>query len=181
MAKRVISVVAVTGALCLGATAASAQTHGDASGAVPRTPWGDPDLQGVWDYRTITPMQRPAEFGDRAYYTDEEIAELEKNATERLETPPDTSVQTGLVHAVYITDPGTSVDESRRNSLIIDPPNGRMPELTAAASEAQARDAAQRGRARDAGPTDPTKPWLDRPLYERCITRGMPQAILPTL
>src|SRR4029078_12756850 len=47
---------------------------------VPRTSWGDPDLQGVWDYRTITPFERRAELGDREYYTDEEIAQLEGRA-----------------------------------------------------------------------------------------------------
>ena len=47
---------------------------------VPRTSWGDPDLQGVWDYRTITPMERRPELGDRELYTDQEIAELEGRA-----------------------------------------------------------------------------------------------------
>jgi hypothetical protein len=50
---------------------------------VPRTTWGDPDLQGVWDYRTITPFERRAELGDREYYTDEEVAQLEGRAAKR--------------------------------------------------------------------------------------------------
>ena len=148
---------------------------------IPRTPWGHPDLQGVWDYRTITPMQRPEEFGDRAYYTEEEIAELEGDAAERYATPPDTSVDSGLVHAVYVTDPGSRVDASGRNSLIIDPPNGRMPQYTAAAQAEQERRATERAAARDRGPTDLSKPWLDRPLLERCIARGFPSVMLPTL
>ena len=56
---------------------------------VPRTSWGDPDLQGVWDYRTITPMERRPELGDREFYTDEEIAQLEGRAARRMEQPPD--------------------------------------------------------------------------------------------
>src|SRR5262245_41836955 len=92
-----------------------------------RTSWGDPDLQGVWDYRTITPMERRPEFGDRALYTDEEIAQLEGRAKKRMDEAPDTTVQSNLVHADYLTDPGRFVDESRRNSLIVEPKNGRMP------------------------------------------------------
>ena len=185
MQSRFISAFAMLGAAWLAATAAPAQTVArattDASQATPRTPWGDPDLQGIWDYRTITPMQRPEEYGDREFLTEEEVAKLEKRAADRLDEPPDTSVQTGLVHAQYLTDPGRNVDESHRTSLIIDPPNGRMPDLTAVAREAQQRQSQERARVRENGPTDPTKPWLDRPLYERCITRGFPQAILPTL
>src|SRR3954470_7686912 len=91
----------------------------------PRTSWGDPDLQGVWDYRTITPFERRAELGDREFYTDEEIAQLEGRAAKRLDEAPDTTVQTGLVHADYLTDPGRHVDESRRTSLIVDPKTGK--------------------------------------------------------
>src|SRR5688572_21821153 len=90
----------------------------------PRTSWGHPDLQGVWDYRTITPLERRPEFGDREFYTDEEIAQLEGRATRRMEGPPDPNAPANLVHAEYLTDPGRRVDESRRTSLIIDPPTG---------------------------------------------------------
>jgi len=184
MQARVFAAFGLLVAPWLAATSVLAQSDASATGAtfeVPRTPWGHPDLQGVWDYRTITPLQRPAEFGDRAYYTEEEIANLEENAAERLDEAPDTSVQTGLVHAVYLTDPGVSIDESRRTSLIIDPPDGKIPELTDSARAEQEKRTQERARARTAGPTDITKPWLDRPLYERCIARGFPQAILPTL
>ena len=94
---------------------------------VPRTSWGDPNLQGIWDYRTITPLERRPELGDREYYTDEEIAQLEGRAAKRLDEAPDTTVQTGLVHADYLTDPGRHVDESRRTSLIVDPKTGKIP------------------------------------------------------
>jgi hypothetical protein len=146
---------------------------------VPRTPWGAPDLQGVWDYRTITPLERRPGFGE--FYTDAQIAELERQAADRLDEAPDADAETGLVHALYLTDPGRDVDESRRTSLITDPPDGRLPGLTDAARQAQQRRSQERERVRTQGPTDPSKPWLDRPLYERCITRGFPQAILPTL
>jgi len=145
---------------------------------VPRTSWGDPDLQGVWDYRTITPMERRPELGDREFYTDEEIAQLEGRAAKRLDEAPDTTVQTGLVHADYLTDPGRHVDESRRTSLIVDPKTGKIPPLTPEAKERQDKIAATRGNAPPGGKVDS---YLDRPLYERCITRGLPSTILPTL
>ena len=145
---------------------------GDSEFSVPRMSWGDPDLQGVWDYRSLTPLQRREEFGDREYYTDEEIAELEARAARRLDEAPDPDAPSNLVHAQYMVDPGRYVDESRRTSLIVDPPNGRIPDLT---PEAQQRQAAMpRGpRAADS--------FADRSLYERCITRGLPGAILPGL
>ena len=145
---------------------------------VTRTSWGDPDLQGVWDYRTITPMERRPELGDREYYTDEEIAQLEGRAAKRLDEAPDTTVQTGLVHADYLTDPGRHVDESRRTSLIVDPKTGKIPPLTPEAKERQDKAAAARGNAPPGGKVDS---YLDRPLYERCITRGLASTILPTL
>lgn len=168
-------VVALSAAVILGLSAASAQQSAapDAQFETPRTPWGDPDLQGVWDYRTITPLQRSREMGDRLYYTEEEIAELEGRAADRLDEPPDEDAPVNLVHAQYATDPGRYVDESRRTSLIVDPADGRIPPLT---PEAEARQEAARGMQR--GGTDS---YTDRSLMERCITQGFPRSILPTL
>jgi hypothetical protein len=147
----------------------------------PRTSWGDPDLQGVWDYRTITPLERRAELGDREFYTDEEIAQLEGRAAKRLDEAPDTTVQTGLVHADYLTDPGRHVDESHRTSLIVDPKTGKIPPPTPEAKERQERAAAARTESGGAVAGGRVDSYLDRPLYERCITRGLPATILPTL
>ena len=146
---------------------------------VPRTSWGDPDLQGVWDYRTITPMERRPELGDREFYTDEEVAQLEGRAARRMEQPPDENTPANLVHAEYLTDPGRYVDESRRTSLIVEPPNGRMPPLTAAAQARQDRRA--RRAPRPARPGGRADSYTDRTLLERCITRGSAGAPLPTL
>jgi hypothetical protein len=145
---------------------------------VPRTSWGDPDLQGVWDYRTITPFERRPELGDRAFYTDEEIAELEGRAARRMDQAPDGTAPANLVHAEYLTDPGRFLDESRRTSLIIDPPNGRIPPLTPEAQERQAQARAAAPPARPGGRADS---YTDRPLLERCITRASAGAPLPTL
>ncbi len=177
--------LAVVAAAGLGADLALGQIRTAAAAdkptfEAPRTSWGDPNLEGVWDYRTITPLERRPEMGDRKFYTDEEIAQLEGRAAKRLDEAPDTTKQTNLVHADYLTDPGRHVDESRRTSLIVDPENGRIPPLTPAGQRRQAEAA----RARSAGGAPAggrVDTYLDRPLYERCVTRGFPIAALPTL
>jgi hypothetical protein len=146
-----------------------------------RTSWGDPDLQGVWDYRTITPFERRPELGDRAFYTDEEIAELEGRAARRMDQAPDGTAPANLVHAEYLTDPGRYLDESRRTSLIVEPANGRMPPLTPAAQERQAAQAQARAAAGPARPGGRADSYTDRSLLERCITRASAGAPLPTL
>jgi hypothetical protein len=158
-----------------GLVAAQAPTARDAKVAsdVPRTPWGAPDLQGTWDYRTITPLERPRELGNRAVYTEEEAAKLEGRAGRRMEGPPE-SVQPGLTHAQYMTDPGRRLADGR-TSLIVDPPDGRIPPLTA---EGKARVARQPNRAASGAVISS---WLDRGNQERCITYGLPTASLPTL
>jgi hypothetical protein len=124
-------------------------------------------------------MERRPELGDRAYYTDEEVAQLEGRAARRMDKPPDESTPVGLVHAEYLTDPGRVLDESRRTSLIVDPPNGRMPPLTTAAQERQAATRSTAGApARAGGRADS---YTDRTLLERCITRASAGAPLPTL
>jgi hypothetical protein len=167
------------GSSALNAQPAASAAPGSAGNAPPRTSWGDPDLQGVWDYRTITPLERRPEFGDRELYTEEEVAQLEGRAARRMDKPPDPNApNTGLVHAEYLTDPGRHVDDAHRTSLIVDPPTGRMPALT---PEAQKRQDAARAAASGAPPGGRTDSYRDRPLYERCITRGLPGTILPTL
>ena len=136
-----LALLALVGLLALPALAV-AQDGG------PRTDWGAPDLQGVWDFRTITPMERPEDLGDKAFLTEEEAAERERNAVERdielweaeaRRTEPGGNV--GGYNNFWM-DRGTRVIGTRRTSLIIDPPNGRLPEMTEAG---QARRAAGRG------------------------------------
>jgi hypothetical protein len=179
-ARVLVSTVALLATVWLGPSRLLAQTANaaDAATALPRTSWGDPDLQGVWDYRTITPLERRAELGDREFYTDEEVAQLEGRAARRLDSPPDPNAPANLVHAQYLTDPGQRVDDAHRTSLIIDPPNGKMPPLTPAAQARQAAARAANAGARSGGRADS---YRDRTLLERCITRGLPGAILPGL
>src|SRR4051812_8326316 len=91
---------------------------------VARTPDGHPDLQGVWDFRTATPLERPPEFAEREFLTDEDIAAVEQKAAERLQFQRSDDLL--LNTAPWWLDFGTHVVGARRSSLIIDPPDGRI-------------------------------------------------------
>src|SRR4051812_36082342 len=136
---------------------------------VARTPDGHPDLQGVWDFRTATPLERPPEFAEREFLTDEDIAAVEQKAAERLQFQRSDDLL--LNTAPWWLDFGTHVVGARRSSLIIDPPDGRIPPMTAAAATRQAN--ALTARAAVDGPEGLT-------AWDRCITRGLPEVMLPT-
>lgn len=140
---------------------------------VPRTPDGHPDLQGTWTNVTITPLERPADLAGKAFFTAAEAAQYEKevvarNNTDRRNLPPEVDVGLAYNNAWY--DRGTKVIGTRRTSLIVDPPDGRVPALTPqAAQRLEASRAATRQHPAD-GPED-------RSLAERCIvwpTAGPP-------
>ncbi|MCE2515757.1 MAG: hypothetical protein J4F37_12255 [Acidobacteria bacterium] len=159
-----VAAVMAVALLAVAAVPAPVAAQGDA----PRTPWGAPDLQGVWDFRTITPLQRPEDLGDQAFLTEEEAARLEQEAVERdvrlWEADARRTEAGGRVGAYnnFWMDRGTNVVGNRRTSLIVDPPNGRMPPLT---DEGQRR-ADERRAYRAEHPADS---WLDRSSYDRCI------------
>ena len=143
---------------------AAAQAVGEApeGGPSPRTPWGDPDLQGTWSYASLTPLQRPADLGDRQHYTPEE-AEA-RNFAVTQDRPP-VPGQVGSYNALWF-DRGR-VSEDLRTSLIVDPPDGRLP-LRAETRERTAAEAAYRRE-------HPADSWLDRSNWDRCITyHGVP-------
>ena len=130
----------------------------------PRTAWGDPDLQGVWSYATITPLERPGAQAGKEVLSDEEAAALDKaSSAERRGGNPDADL--AQAYNVHFYDRGKSIG---RTSLIVDPPDGRLPPLT---PEGQKRRAA-RAEYLAAHPADS---WADRPLRERCIIyHGVP-------
>ena len=107
----------------------------------PRTAWGQPDLQGVWDFRSITPLQRPERLENQEFLTEEEAAELEQAAVARDAAAWDREARRteagGNVGAYnnFWMDRGQKAVGTRRTSLIVDPPNGRMPEQTTAAQQ----------------------------------------------
>ncbi len=139
--------------------AAQAETAAADTWATPRTPWGEPDLQGIWDFRTLTPLERPRQLAGRAFFTEEEAAEREQRAVQR---------SRNITSQIWMAL-GQTLTEDRRTSLIVDPPDGRIPPLT---PEGQARAAAMymRWQRLPHGPEDRT--LLDRCLLGR--TSGPP-------
>jgi len=161
------------------ASPANTSGAGAVSGTPMRTPWGDPDLQGIWttDDEVRVPIERPRDLGTRTTLSEKEMADRLKEAerrakddkTERRQLAED---QTGDGPEHWY-EQGRSI--SRRTSLIIDPPDGRLPPLTA---EGQKRLADQQSRGSFAkrlweGPEE-----LD--LRDRCITRGVPNTWFPS-
>jgi hypothetical protein len=148
----------------------------------PRTPWGEPDLQGTYSNRTITPFERPANVAGREFFTPEEVAALEKRAQEQGGDEGRTRGTRADVERAYNDfwwDRGTKVT-SLRTSLVVDPPDGRVPALTDQA-KARAAEEPKRPAFRGAGANGRgADSWLDRSTFERCITRGMPGAMSPT-
>jgi hypothetical protein len=158
----------VAGLVCL--TAGVAQAQGERAAAedggwtAPRTAWGVPDLQGIWDYRTMTPLERPREFADRAVFSPSEAASFEARTLEE-QADYDRSPS---VHAKWWLDYGQELTGDRRTSLVVDPPNGRIPPLT---EEAAARNA-ERSAYRRGHPSDGAE---SRGVSERCLSFGTPR------
>jgi hypothetical protein len=134
-----------------------------------KTPWGEPDLRGTWpiDHLNMTPLQRTPAQGNRVFLTDEEYAARAKQlaATAARYDQEDKTGKMGMGHWV---EPGSV---NRRTSLLIDPPNGRIPELT---EEGKRRSALMRS---DLAPGQ-SFDWVDDfDSWDRCITRGMPASM----
>jgi hypothetical protein len=187
MRKCFVAVVtAVTALTPLAAFAQAAAAPSSSAPAkkwvTPRTPWGEPDLQGTYSNRTITPFERPATVGGREFFTAEEAAALEKRAQEQSGDEGRSKGTRGDVERAYNDfwwDRGTKVT-SLRTSLVVDPPDGKVPGLTAEAQK-RAADEPKRPAFRGAGASGRgADTWLDRSTFERCITRGMPGAMSPT-
>lgn len=130
-----------------------------------RTPDGQPDLQGIWSFATITPLERPAELAGKEFFTPKEAADYEQDLLKRNNMDRrDGSAEADVRRAYndFWWDRGTRIVKTRRTSLVIDPPDGKIPPLTAAARERQKeRQNANLGHEFD-GPEN-------RPLQERCI------------
>jgi hypothetical protein len=125
----------------------------------PVTEWGDPDLQGIWNYATMTPLERPRDFSDKATLSDEEAAAYEQQTNTRQRTQNSTAGPDWW-------DPGTRRLLDRRTSLIVDPPDGRLPPTT---PEAQARAARATQARRSRGEADGPEEFS---LSVRCLSWG---------
>jgi hypothetical protein len=133
---------------------------------LPRTPWGHPDLQGVWTNATSTPLERPTQMSGKEVLTDEERKALDDRAAQNADRPPRPG-DTGAYNSFWLEN-GSFLN---RTSLIVDPPDGRLPPLT---PEARRREEALEAARKEAPGT-----WEDLNLFERCLTRGMPGAMMP--
>ncbi len=156
-------------ALAVAATAA-AQSVPKGVG-MPKTPWGDPDIQGVWDYWTFTPIERPKEFGNKATMTEAEAAEYGKRLQRQalsIDTAGPGKGQTGAYGQELWTDRARG-GALRQTSIIVEPEDGQIPPLTPDAQKAASAPPVPGHpvRSRTSGPTsdDPEA----RGLAERCL------------
>jgi len=144
--------LSVAGQTPVGAAVDSSAAH---------TPWGVADLQGIWDFRNITPLERPDKYSGRESLTDEEVAAADQNASTRAEADRRSELtkerDVGLAYNQFWWDRGTS---DGRTALIVDPPDGKIP--YSAEGRERAADARARRNIPAAGPED-------RSVGERCI------------
>jgi hypothetical protein len=171
-----IGALAIAGAIAVPACYSPPSTN--ASSTTGRTAWGDPDLQGVWRYEGAIPLERPAQLEGRATLTADEVAAREKvekdQAAKRLEglegaavgrrSVADSPIR-GNEYNSFWQDHGRPRQISNRTSLVIDPPDGKIP-FTPDAKKADARSAARYG-------VGPFESYLDPDTGERCLTDGV--------
>jgi len=136
-----------------------------AQGQTPRTPWGDPDLQGLWSNATLTPLQRPAELAEKEFFTPEEARAYVQQRIEA--TDADRNIREGGVGSYNDAwfDRGSDIVPTLRTSLVIEPANGRIPPFTPEAQRQYERNLAYM----EMHPADTPE---DRFLTERCIVFG---------
>ena len=170
MWRRFTSIVAITilvschVALAQGPN--SNQTTAAQAWTPPRTPDGQPDLQGIWTNATITPFERPAALGAKTFFTEQEVADLEAVAAgNRVDRPPRAG-DVGSYNQFWF-DSGTKVVKTRRTSLVVDPPDGRVP----------LNRAAEAKRDYDIAHSEDSYEYMS--VWERCITRGVPAGMFP--
>ena len=171
--------IALTVAMAVVAVLAAAPGAGQETStdpyAAPRTPWGDPDLQGIWTNTTSTPFERPTEYGERQFLTDEEFAAAQAAADDKAREAAapsfDNSGSTAGPDHWY-----EHLDKmSKRTSHVVDPPDGQVPPLTAEAESRPVIGTVNRDRLNLSYDT-----WQDLSAWDRCITRGVPGSMFPT-
>jgi hypothetical protein len=170
----------IAGAVCVPSSAARAQVPAPAisqsSFPVPRTPWGDPDLQGIWssDDEAGVPFERPTGQTKAKVDGMELEALLEEREHQRADTATAIFGLTGGGPPHWFENWGR---KSARTSIVVDPADGRVPALTADAEKRQKRRANPMGSF-GAGPFERPE---DFSLYDRCITRGLPAVMFPAI
>ena len=178
LGARCVCIAAVLAVLVAAPAPCAGQIENSNAGdwIAPRTPDGQPDIQGVWTNSTMTPLERPADMGDKPFYSEAEASELDAAARERrarasgpggtrLQRLPPGSRFGGYNAAIWSA--ARSIAPTRRTSMVVDPPDGRVP-LRPAAEERRDYLVANRSDTYD-----------NMSVYTRCITRGIPGALIP--
>ena len=182
-----VAIGALAAGVALAPAAGWSQPASPEGWEAPRTPWGDPDIGGVWNSSTVTPLERPEALADQAFLTEEEAAAVEARVVEanaRANAPSEVRTEPlpvgGNVGAynLFWIDRGTTVVPTRRTSLVVDPPDGRLPALTPEAEAFVNSPARQRLKAVREGVV-PADSYAQFDWGDRCIWyRGVPS--LPT-
>ena len=146
----------------------TAPLMGQDGSSAPRTPWGDPALGGAWTNATMTPLQRPADLAEKEFLTAEELAARQGEVSERSSLDNRPRTETGAYNEFWMERGSLN----RRTSLVIDPPSGRLPALTGPEQIRQSTRTDSYIQAK-------FDSWLDFNKLDRCITRGMPGAMMP--
>jgi hypothetical protein len=147
----VLAAAIVAGAWLLRKPAATAVVAAQGASPLLRTPWGTPDLSGIWNSKSLTPLERPAKFADREFLTEEEIVAIERQHGQergrdvRAKTGTEADVE-GAYNQIFATALDAKYARTRRSSLIVDPPDGKIPALTPEGQ--QRREAIRRGATR---------------------------------
>jgi hypothetical protein len=167
----VLAAITAAGLVAAGQTGdARPASKNGARTPVPRTPWGHPDLQGTWSNATTTPLERPADLSAKATLSADERARLDREVQARRNTDQAPSKGDPGTYNEFWWERGSLLHQT---ALIVNPPDGRVPALTA---EGSRRVAAYAAAVSGHGPADT---WADRNLHERCILyHGVPP--LPT-
>lgn len=172
-AALVSSLITITAAVSVSVPLARAQApaRGPAKpgGWHVKTAWGDPDLQGTWTNETLTPFERPADMADKPFLTPAEAAAIEKRAAQQRDTADGAPARAGDVGSYNQAwfDSGTRIVSTLRSSLVIDPPDGRVP------LKPEALQQRNDNEARLGDDPEVMSSW------DRCITRGVPGGFFP--
>jgi len=154
---------ALAGLVLSGVAAAAAWKH-------PKTPWGDPDLQGTWpiSHLMATPLQRPTQYGERLNFTAEELEQQKKAVEAQNKRYSEDLAQNRITLGHWVEE----TDLPAQTSLIVDPPNGQLPPQTEAGKKQSAAMGSDWNR-------DVFDTVADFGTWNRCITRGLPNGMLP--